>query len=240
MRWLVTAALAVMLSLQVAAGLWSPAAIAGELPAAASLREELRRLAAEHDFRLRGSGQIEETARAEAGAGDLRSRLRALLGGYNYVMRQGPGGKVTELNILGPRPAAASGLEAFTIATTRIGRHYLVQATLTGPTGRRTRQPLILDTGATSIVLPTSMIPLLGFLDGDLQDGWAETAGGRRRTRVGRLAQVTVGRATRRNVRVAFIADEFIGDKALLGMSFLDHYEITLRPSENRLLLFRR
>ena len=107
MRYLLGAALAVMLSLPVAAGLRGQGAAAAEAAASTSLRAQLRGLAAEHDFTLRGSGQIEAAARAEAGAGDLTSRLRALLRGYDYVMRQGPGGKVRELNILGPRAAAA-------------------------------------------------------------------------------------------------------------------------------------
>ena len=48
--------------------------------------------------------------------------------------------------------------------------------------GRRRKLSLVVDTGATTVVLPSSMIGPLGFAAEDLQDGWSETAGGHSRT----------------------------------------------------------
>jgi Aspartyl protease len=64
------------------------------------------------------------------------------------------------------------------IETRREGPRHVVEAEVTGPGGKAIRAPLLIDTGATSIVLPSSMIPPLGLKDSDLRSGQAQTAGG--------------------------------------------------------------
>jgi aspartyl protease family protein len=84
------------------------------------------------------------------------------------------------------------------------------------------------------------MIPQLGFGDTDLSDGWTETAGGRVKAKAGRLASVMVGHARAQDVVVTFIDDERIGDKALLGMSFLSHFRLTIEEPGDGIMLMAR
>lgn len=206
-------------------------------PNSPTLRDQLHALAREHGFTLRGSERIENEPSSPVSASDLVADLKSLLHRYNYVMRQDMAGQVAEINILELRIKPAVSPHGLAIATTRIGSHHLVETILTGPRGARRKLRLIVDTGATSIVLPTSLIAELGFDGPDLSPGWADTAGGRTRSMIGRLRSVAVGRARRRDVMVAFIEDELIGDKALLGMSFLGHFRITIGQAENVLYL---
>ncbi len=53
----------------------------------------------------------------------------------------------------------------------------------------------------------------------------------------GELDRVRVGTAEIRKVRVGFIADDKIGENSLLGMSFLDHFRMTIDDANNRLTL---
>ena len=121
--------------------------------------------------------------------------------------------------------------------TSRRGSHHLVDALLIGPGGKRRTFPLMLDTGASIVVLPSSMIEDLGFEDGDLRPGTANTANGPVPIHLGTLRRVRIGRAAVDGVAVGFIADDKIGETSLLGMSFLNHFRVTIDDSGNRLTL---
>jgi aspartyl protease family protein len=84
------------------------------------------------------------------------------------------------------------------------------------------------------------MAEALGFRAGDLVDGWAQTAGGRVAIGQGRLALVKIGPAIARNVAVAFIDDANIQGQALLGMSFLERYRLTVEDAANRIILLAK
>ena len=99
---------------------------------------------------------------------------------------------------------------------------------------------LMVDTGATRIVLPESMTRTLGFSDKDLKSGWTQTANGKVRTEQGILRSVQVGRAIVDDVAVNFVADEALGKNALLGMSFLGRFRITIDERNERLILMVR
>ncbi len=214
------------------------------LPCAAeeeTLRQQLLQLSRQENLSISGLEAIEDEPMRPLMQGTLRERLRSLLEGYNYVLVNDASGGIGAVRILGrqrisPRdlPSAAS---TFTIRTTKRGGHHEVEAVLAGPTGAWQRLPLIVDTGASAIVLPASSIGALGFPPQGLIDGWAETAGGVVRMKSGRLASVTVGAAHQRDVEVAFIDDQQIGRKALLGMSFLDRYRLTLDDANSRIVL---
>ena len=73
------------------------------------------------------------------------------------------------------------------------GRTTWWRARLTGPDGTAHDLRLIVDTGATSVVLPASWIDRLGFLPEELSPGMAHTAGGQVATQIGRLQAVAIG-----------------------------------------------
>ncbi len=130
------------------------------------------------------------------------------------------------------------------IRTRRSGGHHVVQGALSGPNGQVVAVELLVDTGATVIVLPESLLVPLGFEDADLEPGRAQTARGVVRTKNGRLDRVAIGSessaAERGDVPVAFVHDRYIGGMALLGMSFLGQFQIMIDDRADEITLIER
>ena len=170
----------------------------------------------------------------------MARRLELLLAGYNYILLYDNDDRVAEVRITGLAPATVTGPPRGAIDTTRRHGLHLVEAELVGPNGRRRKLSLVVDTGATTVVLPSSMIGPLGFAAEDLQDGWSETAGGRVSIKLARLASIKVGPMLERDVAVSFIADEKLGKLSLLGASFLDRFRLTIDDRADRIILLAR
>ncbi len=201
------------------------------------LRGQIEALASRHGFAVDGVERI-EAAPAKALTGDSVDRdLRAMLGDYNYLLVHDPDGKVRELRILGLKSPAPP---RHIVRTTRRGSHHLVETELVGPTGEWQTFSLMLDTGASLIVLPSSTIEALGFRLEDLRLGTANTANGPVPIRLGTLRQVRIGQARAEEVAVGFVADDKIGERYLLGMSFLNRFRVTIDDRANRLTLLPR
>lgn len=206
-----------------------------------SLQAQIRALAADQTIAVSGLERLGDApTRRVAPDGDLRQRLSALLAGYNHLLLHGADGGIAGVRILGRGEPSKRTARSYEIATTRRGATHVVDATLTGEDGAGLQMPLILDTGASTVVLPASAMEALGFDAEDLTDAWALTAGGRVQVRVGTLASMRVGQASARDVAVSFIDDEAIGDKALLGMSFLERFHLTLKDAQDRVILLAR
>ena len=124
--------------------------------------------------------------------------------------------------------------------TVRVGMHHQIQATLTGPNNVDIGVNLLVDTGATTLVLPESMIAPLGFNREGLQAGVSQTAGGSIPVRIGLLSSVKVGDVAAENVQVSFIADKQLSGARLLGMSFLNRFRFSLDDEKNELLLMSK
>ena len=203
--------------------------------AAASLSEELRALAERHGFHVQGIGRI-GAEDAELVDGDLTTKLRALLADYNHVI-EGVPPAVERVIILGAKQATP-GAQA--IRTTRRRGHHVVSARLQGAPGRRASAELIVDTGASTIVLPDSMMAPLGFRGADLGERQSQTVNGMITGRAATLASVSIGGAIARDVAVLFVPDDRLGGVSLLGMSFLKNFSITIDDADSRLLLAPR
>lgn len=130
------------------------------------------------------------------------------------------------------------------IRTRRMGPHHVVDAWLSGPGATRVPLALVVDTGASMLVLPASMQGRLGFDEVHLSDGLAQTARGTVRMKRGRLDRIELGGpeypAVQHDVDVAFIEDSSLGGMALLGMSFLGRYQVTIDERSNRITLVER
>ncbi len=233
---------------------WSPAwagavlalwLLAGTAPAIAqtandSLRSQVEALASAEGFAVSGLNRIGPVPARAGAAGKTERRLESLLRGYDYILLHDAEGHIAELRISGLRAPAAAVPQRYAVATTRRGLHHLVASELAGPDGVRRKVELIVDTGASSVVLPLSMTGSLGFRAEDLDDGWAQTAGGRVPVKLGRLGLVKVGAAQSSDVAVTFIDDEKIQGQALLGMSFLERYRLTIEDTANRIILLAK
>jgi len=212
----------------------------------ADLADQLMELAGKHGIAIKNPGYI-EPAPAIALQGDLREQLKALLKDYNYVLLNGENGAIEKIIIssaktYGPRPVVAisnAGDDTlqFKIGTARSGPHHVVQTVLTGTGDRSLELALIVDTGASTVVLPLSQKDTLGFADQDLHSGLSDTANGQVETLHGILKSVRIGDAVVNDVAVSFIADDKLQNKGLLGMSFLNRFKFLFDDAKNELVL---
>ena len=202
-----------------------------------TLRAQLADLAARNDFAIDGLDRVAE-APARLPNGDLRTQIETLLAGYNHMLMVRRGA-VERVVVLGPKAPPGPRLDRVTIRTTRSGRHHVAIAVLVGTGRTRLDVAMLIDTGATTIVLPASMIERLGYRPDDLADAVMQTANGRVTGKQAVLRSVTMGSVVARDVAVSFIDDDRLGGKALLGMSFLGRFRMTIDDARNVVTLVR-
>jgi len=203
------------------------------------LRTVMENLASGNGFSLvRGSRLGTESARAASG--ELRERLGVLLADYSYIITTGDDGSVEKVLILGLKQARPQVTDSVAIPTTRQNSHHIVMAELVGAGEKTIQLALMVDTGATSIVLPMSMTTGLGFTASELQSGSTQTANGKVEAKQAVLNGVRVGEAAAENVAVTFVDDDKLGGNMLLGMSFLGRFQMTIDDSKDQLILKRR
>ncbi|MGE0711871.1 MAG: TIGR02281 family clan AA aspartic protease [Planctomycetota bacterium] len=139
------------------------------------------------------------------------------------------------------RPVVAGEAFRLVIPTRRKGGHHLLPVTLIGPRGEHTAE-IMVDTGATQLVLPTSWAPGLGFALDELRPAEAATANGPIRVYEARLKVRLEGRGgidELSDVRVCFGDARVLGEP-LLGMSVLGRYKLTIDDQRSELVLERR
>jgi aspartyl protease family protein len=224
--------------------------------------QELERLMAQHGFQMKPKdldqtrdkkGRVENT--------ELLPRLRLLLEGFDHIIVQSPGGGVDRVLILGtkvpytpPPPAAAPATPAqestdatpanpaseIVLDTRRVGASHTVSLTLEGESGRRVQRSLLVDTGADYVVLPNSLIPQLGLSPNKLRTQQVQTANGNVDASLGTLPAVWLKEQRVTGVAVAFIDDRRLGGNALLGMSLLSRFKLTIEDEHNQLRLDKK
>jgi aspartyl protease family protein len=206
---------------------------------AETLRTQLETLAAEHGFVVQGLDRLGPESARNA-AGDLPTRLRMLLEDYNYVLMSDRPGAVDRLLITSAKMPAQTRAFNATIKTTRLGPHHQVETVLVGPNGVAFPVTLIVDTGASTLALPESMVSELGFVPEALQPGVSHTANDIVPIKAGILESVRVGPVSAAAVPVAFFPDDRLRGAKLLGMSFLSRFRVTLDEAENELILLAK
>jgi aspartyl protease family protein len=224
--------------------------------------EELERLMAVHGFTMKPA-QLEATrhsiGRAEGDA--LVPRLRMLLERFDHVIVQRPDGTVDRVIILGEKSAAsapppevtqgegqateaeapkngeASPAAEIVVETQRKGTSHALMLSLEGEKGIRIERPLLLDTGADYVVLPSSLLKPLGMRPENLRRQAVQTANGPVEAQLGTLTAVWFGNQRVSRVATAFIDDSRLGGNALLGMSVLGRFRVTIDDAKNQVVL---
>jgi len=227
---------------------WWPAVGASQVAVAA----ELQRLAAANGFEVSGLRHTTE-AMGRVDTDELYPRLLELLGKFNSVIVQGPAGKIERVIILGPKvPVEAPPVTAesvpdedkdggnIVVHTIRQGTAHAVQASLEGENGQRISRTLVVDTGADFVVLPASLLPQLGLPTGAMQQRDMQTANGKVSARIGTLPALWLGDTRIPHVQAAFLDDAKLGENALLGMSVLGRYRMTMDDQHGLLTLGRK
>jgi clan AA aspartic protease (TIGR02281 family) len=116
----------------------------------------------------------------------------------------------------------------------------VVDVTLLGLGKTELRTALMIDTGASVIVLPMSMADGLGLSQDALADRVVQTAKGKVQAKFGVLTAVRLGNQKIADVEVAFIQDALLGANGLLGMNVLGLYRMTLDDQRDQLTLTPR
>lgn len=202
-----------------------------------SVATRLQELAQTHHFELEGVERMDE-GEAPRTHLPLEAELKRLLQGINHVVLRRPDGSVRKVLILGrvvhpPRPAEIA------LPLRRHGGHYQVEATLVGADGKAFPVNLVVDTGATYVVLPESFRERLALGEKALKAVTVQTANGQMAARVGVLPALRLGAETVPDVAVAFVADEKLGGNRLLGITVLSRYRVTLDNAAEQLLLVK-
>jgi len=216
---------------------WPGATVAEAAPP--DLQTQVHELAVTHGFSVRGLDKLGDDPGKHVD-GDPREQLNVLLSAFNHVLLADDSGDIDTVMISSRIRPAGPIRRGIHVKTTRLGLHHAVRATLIGPAGNPQSLMLLVDTGASVIVLPQTMSRTLGFSDEDLRNGWSQTANGKIRTKQGILQSVQVGQAIAKNIAVNFVDDAALDGNALLGMSFLGRFRITIDDRNKRLILISR
>lgn len=206
---------------------------------AESLKRQLQNLAQTHQFQLDGADRLNREP-GKPVDGDLREQVRELLTNYNYVLIQGTAGRIERVSITSLKDPSAKPRFSPIVETSRYGSHHQVKASVTGPSGQTQEVTLLVDTGATTLVLPESMIQTLGFDPASLRPAVSQTASDTVNIRIGTLASVQVGQVLAENVAVSFFPDQRLNGAMLLGMSFLSRFRFSLDDESNELTLIAK
>jgi clan AA aspartic protease (TIGR02281 family) len=218
----------------------------------ASLSEQLTELADQHGFEVSGLKILNLATPAEV-EGDLFQRVSMMLSDYNHVIVKSTAGGISRVIIVSkkvPAPDVPPSLAAakeeeeeeeegglVVVNTQRRGNLHLVETSLVGLGGKELQMQLVIDTGATHLVLPDSKSGELGLKIDDLQQREVRTAKGSVKARVGRVKAIELGGEVVEDVEVAFIQDDLLGENQLLGMNVLGRFRITLDDDNNTLTL---
>jgi aspartyl protease family protein len=228
-----------LITTRLLAALVTAAALVAPVNARAeALDAALRRLAEAHGFAIEGLDRVRD-AEARDARGDLLDRIEAMLADFNHTIVRTPDGGIARLAILGRKRHVAPPPDNVAVATFRRGRHHVVEAVIRGNGAGTLTLPLIVDTGASMVVLPASMMATLGFRAGDLEVVAMQTANRTVQGRVGMLRSVAVGGMAASDVHVAFIDDPLLDGAMLLGMSYLSRFRLTIDDTKNQILLTR-
>lgn len=217
-----------------------PAAQPDSAPEPQTLAAQLQHMAREQVFEISGLKRIQPAPPAAAGEGTSIQRIKRLLSGYDHVIVHQSKERIGRLIILGKKRAAPPPPppdEENVLPTRRLGGHHLVPAILRGPTSAAIEMELMVDTGASLVVLPDSAAARLGLDPDKLETRELQTAKGKVQARIGRIDSIELGSARLSGIEAAFVDDEHLGGNALLGMNVLGRYIFILDDENNELTL---
>ena len=123
------------------------------------------------------------------------------------------------------------------VKTRKRGRNHFISATLRSETGVEFDVSLMIDTGASIVVLPESMMSDLGIDYSQAVTRNVQTVNGITEALYSQVAALTIGEETINHIDVAFIADDLLGGTKLLGMNVLNNYTVTLNDKKQTLTL---
>lgn len=210
-------------------------------PALASdLRHVLVGLSRQYGFSVEGIEHVSLEEQVQEPHGSVQVQVGEVLRDYNYLLVAGPGRSIERVVIVGAKRYSPASVASAAVRMTRDGMHHRVEAVLVGPNGHLIPTSLIIDTGASNVVLPESMMEVLGYRPTEIRSTVSQTASGTVPVKLATLSSVSIGPNMERDVTVTFVQDKKLGDLRLLGMSFLSRFRVTIDDEKNELILLSR
>ena len=212
-------------------------AIAGpdEVPDFVDLADQLGFLAVTYKIEMQGLELTQFLPPREV-SGDAEKQLKVLLAGFNYVSVKTPGANIEKIIIIGRKQDLP---ERTILKTRKKGNSHLIRAAITGPGGVRIEVPLLVDTGAEHVVLPTSMLYKLGMENEPALTRRLQTANGLTSALIVKLSMLEIGNEIIHDVEAAFIDDKLLGGTKLLGMNVLKDFRMTLDDQKQTVTLIK-
>jgi aspartyl protease family protein len=205
--------------------------------AAESLVSQINALQGRYNIQISGLEKI-QNAEITPIDGNVEQQIKYLLSGYNHVVGRDSRGKINRLVIL--NKAEKSPDQRILLPINQQQNHSTVTVSLTGDGRNWQTIEMVMDTGADLVVLPDSMIPLLGINPSDLAPSRMQTANGVVQARTGQLREIRIAGERVEQVDVAFVADRQLGDNRLLGMSLLNRFQVSIDEKEHLVTLIRK
>jgi len=123
------------------------------------------------------------------------------------------------------------------VNTYKKGHHHFITATLVGRTGNRFNVQFMIDTGASFVAVPQSMMSGLGVSIYQTTRGKVQTANGLTDALFAKIPALEIGNESVKNLTIGFMRDQSLGSVMLLGMNVFRNYQVTLDDKRNTLTL---
>lgn len=202
---------------------------------AETLADQLIQLADKNQFTIQG---IEKTKTIEFKpvSGDVESKIKQLLSSFNYLLIRTDHGQLERLIILQIKP---EGPKRIIVSTQKNGSQHIVNASIKGIAVDWLDVELLVDTGADRIVLPSSLMNSLGYVEEQLENQKMQTVNGLVEAKIGQLEAIEIGNEIIPDVGVAFVLDDLLGDIMILGMNVLSRYRMTIDDASQQITLIK-
>jgi len=224
---------------------------ASDTSLSSDLRGQVEELASAYGFTVKGLDLIEDDP-SRPTSGSLYQQIEQLLEDYDHIVLRGPNAGIRRLIVVSQKrgyvapppppptaktPPPQAEPQSVEVPTEREGNHHKVSGSVEGNEGEQVRVELLVDTGASFLVLPTSLAGQLRLPLSEMQQRAVQTAKGQVEAFIGRVPQLRLGDARFPHVETAFIDDAYLGGASLLGMSVFRGHKVTLDDGTNRLSL---
>ncbi|MGR8981134.1 MAG: retropepsin-like aspartic protease family protein [Gammaproteobacteria bacterium] len=198
---------------------------------------QIESLQGEMNIQITGLEKIGDEGKVRV-SGSLDQQLQQALASYNHVISRNTEGRIEKIVIIGKKEKTDDG--RIILPARYEDGHFVVSVSVSGHGKFWETLDMIIDTGADLVVLPESMIDGLGLSDDALTAGKMQTANGQMDARIGKLQEVRIAGEILNDVPAAFVEDDRLANKSLLGMSALGRYKLIIDNESQSVTLLKK
>lgn len=189
------------------------------------------------NIQIIGLEKIGDEGKVHVG-GSLEKQLQQALASYNHVISRNKQGKIEKVVIIGKKQKSDD--DRIILPSRFEDGHFVVSVSVSGHGKFWETLDMIVDTGADLIVLPETMIDKLGMSDETFTLGKMQTANGKVDAKIAKLQEIRIAGEVLNDVAAAFVDDDLLAKKSLLGMSALGRYKLEIDNQSQLVTLFKK